>query len=66
MDPIEKEKKDDLRLSQSNPQILYFTLVIIIVLLFIWLLLLVFTREDGLKILSAMNQPSLQLTPAID
>lgn len=50
--------------TNDNLRILYITFAIIIGLLLIWIIVIVFTQEDPIKILGEMNNLSSQ-TPAV-
>lgn len=52
--------------NDNNLQILYITFAIIVGLLLIWIVIVAVTKEDPLKILSAMNNVSAQMQPVSD
>ena len=52
--------------SNDNLRILYITLGVIIGILLLWIVIVMFTREDPLKILSEMTSLAAQLKPVTD
>ena len=52
--------------NNNDIRILYITFSIIIGLLFIWIIIVVFTKEDPIKILGEMNKLTSQIPPTND
>lgn len=52
--------------NNNNLRILYITLAIIIGILLLWIIIVIFTKEDPIKILNEMTDLTKQLTPVSD
>lgn len=52
--------------NNNNLRILYITLAIIIGILLLWIIIVIFTREDPIKILNEMTDLTKQLAPVSD
>jgi hypothetical protein len=52
--------------NNSNLRILYITLAIIIGILLLWIIIIIFTKEDPIKILNEMTNLAIQLKPVSD
>lgn len=61
------EPKSNIIDSNNNDiRILYITFCIIIGILFIWVIIVVFTKDDPIKILGEMNKLTSQIPPTND
>lgn len=52
--------------SESGVNILYITFGIVIFMLLIWIIVLIFSNEDSVKILGEMTQTDSQIPPISD
>ena len=68
--PDNKESSPDLLInigiSDNNLRILYITFAVIIGLLLLWVIVIYITKDNPIKILTEMNNLSLQIKPIID
>lgn len=64
-DNIDKKPDNDVSVD-NNLRILYITFAIIIGLMLLWIIIVVFTKEDPLKILGEMNNLASQIPPVSD
>jgi hypothetical protein len=51
---------------EDNMRILYITLAVIVGLIILWIVIVIFTREDAIKILGEMNNAATQIAPVSD
>lgn len=65
-DPNIPITSDDSTTENSSLNILYITLILIVAVLIVWILLIIFSPDDALKILSEMSDTSTNLNPASD
>jgi hypothetical protein len=52
--------------TSDNLRILYITIAIIVGLLLVWLIIMFFTKEDPIKVLGDMTDPTTQIKPVSD
>ena len=52
--------------SSSDLSILYITIGVIFIFLILWIIIVIVTKEDAIKILSEMAKTTQQLTPVSD
>lgn len=61
-----KESTPPTPATDSNLYILYITFAIIVGMLLIWIIIVMVTKEDPLKILNEMNNLASQMAPVSD
>ena len=64
--PSELSQETSFLGNNNNLRILYITLAIIIGILLLWIVIVIFTKEDPLKILNEMTDLTKQLAPVSD
>ena len=66
--PISKDTSDDKveKKSDDNVNILYITVGLILLLILIWVIVVIMTREDNIEILNEMAKANNQTKLAID
>lgn len=70
MEDLKSTQPDDivttLESANDNLRILYITFAIIIGVLLLWIIIVIFTREDPVKVLSEMTSLATQIKPVTD